>query len=141
MQKTSSFIQSRETGLSSVCITSRDQLSFSTWVAPSTALTSSTKFRYTGSSIQITESKRPSSLAISIASVALGATSLERHFTLDRTMYGSDQAASITPEGFENLIKSVRKVENACKGILEKKVLDIEIPVAKKLRNHLNKNK
>ncbi len=79
--------------------------------------------------------------AISIASVALGATSLERHFTLDRTMYGSDQAASITPEGFENLIKSVRKVEDACKGILEKKVLDIEIPVAKKLRNHLNKNK
>ena len=59
-------------------------------------------------------------MAISIAAVALGATSLERHFTLDRTMYGSDQAASITPEGFENLVKSVRKVEKSLTGNSEK---------------------
>ena len=59
-------------------------------------------------------------MAISIAAVALGATSLERAFTLDRTMYGSDQAASITPEGFENLVKSVRKVEKSLTGNSEK---------------------
>ena len=80
-------------------------------------------------------------MAISIASVALGATSIERHFTLDRTMYGSDQAASITPEGFENLVKSIRKVEKSLNGKLEKKILDIEIPVATKLRSHINKKK
>ena len=79
--------------------------------------------------------------AISIASVALGASSLERHFTLDRTMYGSDQAASITPEGFDNLIKGIRKVEQSLRGSLEKKILDIEIPVATKLRSHINKYK
>ena len=78
-------------------------------------------------------------MAISLAAVALGATSLERHFTLDRTMYGSDQAASITPEGFENLVKSIKKVELALEGSLEKKILDLEIPVAKKLRAHIKK--
>ena len=78
-------------------------------------------------------------VAISIAAVALGATSLERHFTLDRTMYGSDQAASITPEGFENLVKSVRKVEKSLTGNNEKKNLEIEIPVANKLRAHIKK--
>jgi N-acetylneuraminate synthase len=75
--------------------------------------------------------------AISVAAIALGATSLERHFTLERTMYGSDQSASITPEGFANLIKSVRKVEQALTGKLEKKILDIEVDVAKKLRAHI----
>ena len=78
-------------------------------------------------------------MAISIAAVALGATSLERHFTIDRTMYGSDQAASITPEGFENLVKSVRKVEKSLTGNNEKKILEIEIPVANKLRAHIKK--
>lgn len=78
-------------------------------------------------------------MAISIAAVALGATSLERHFTLDRTMYGSDQAASITPEGFENLVKGVKKVELALEGSLDKKILDLEIPVANKLRAHIKK--
>jgi len=75
--------------------------------------------------------------AISVAAIALGATSLERHFTLERTMYGSDQSASITPEGFANLIRSVRKVELALTGKLEKKILDIEVDVAKKLRAHI----
>jgi N-acetylneuraminate synthase len=75
--------------------------------------------------------------AISVAAIALGATSLERHFTLERTMYGSDQSASITPEGLVNLIRSVRKVELALTGKLEKKILDIEVDVAKKLRAHI----
>ena len=78
-----------------------------------------------------------SGLAISIAAVALGATSLERHITLDRTMYGSDQAASLTPNGFKSLVSAVRKIEKAIEGEKEKNILDIEISVAKKLRAHI----
>jgi len=76
-------------------------------------------------------------LIISCAAVALGISSLERHFTLDRTMYGSDQAASITPKGFDELVKSVRKIEKAINGQKTKTILDIEVPVAKKLREHI----
>lgn len=76
--------------------------------------------------------------AISFAATALGITSLERHFTLDRTMYGSDQAASITPQGFKHLIAGVRVIEKAIKGPNDKKIIPEEIGVAKKLRAHLN---
>ena len=76
--------------------------------------------------------------AISFAATALGITSLERHFTLDRTMYGSDQAASITPQGFKHLIAGVRVIEKAIKGPIDKKIIPEEIGVAKKLRAHLN---
>ena len=78
-----------------------------------------------------------SGLAISVAAVALGANSIERHITLDRTMYGSDQAASLTPSGFKNLVESIRKVEIATNGDKVKKILDIEENVAKKLREHI----
>jgi N-acetylneuraminate synthase len=54
-----------------------------------------------------------SGLAISYAAAALGISSLERHITLDRTMYGSDQAASIEPIGLEMLVGAVRKIELA----------------------------
>lgn len=76
-------------------------------------------------------------LVTSVAAVVLGATSLERHITLDRTMYGSDQSASITMEGFADLIHSVRKIEKALI-FSEKKILDAEKPVAEKLRNNIN---
>ena len=76
-------------------------------------------------------------LAISVAAVALGATSIERHITLDRTLYGSDQAASLTQEGFKNLVKAIRKVERAIKGDSTKKILEIEKGVATKLRLHI----
>lgn len=76
-------------------------------------------------------------VAISCAAAALGITSLERHFTLDRTMYGSDQAASLTARGFKILVESVRKIEHAVKGSTTKKILDIEESVAKKLRAHI----
>jgi len=76
-------------------------------------------------------------IAISIAAVVLGATSIERHLTLDRTMYGSDQAASLTPDGFKSLAKAIRKVESALNGNTQKKILDIETEVAKKLRAHI----
>jgi N-acetylneuraminate synthase len=79
-------------------------------------------------------------LAISVAAVALGATSIERHITLDRTMYGSDQAASLTPDGFKSLVKAIRKVEKATKENGKKKeILDIEKEVAEKLRLHIKK--
>ena len=78
-----------------------------------------------------------SGLAISISAVALGATSLERHITLDRTMYGSDQAASLTPNGLKSLVEAIRKVEKAVDGQKEKNILDIEISITKKLRAHI----
>jgi len=74
---------------------------------------------------------------ISLAAVALGSTSLERHLTLDRTMYGSDQAASVTPIGFESLISDVRILEKALTGNKDKMILDEEKPVAEKLRAHI----
>ncbi len=79
-------------------------------------------------------------LAISCAAAALGITSLERHFTVDRTMYGSDQSASLTPKGFKELVESVRKIEKAINGAKTKEILEIEKPVAKKLRSHIKKN-
>ena len=75
-------------------------------------------------------------LAVSYGAAALGITSLERHITLDRAMYGSDQAASVEPVGFRMLVGAVRKIEKAMgDGIIG--VTDKEIPIAKKLREHL----
>ena len=70
---------------------------------------------------------------ICVCAVVLGATSIERHITLDRTMYGSDQAASLEPKGLERLIRDVRNIEKVL-GDGKKRVWDSEIPVMKKLR-------
>lgn len=78
-----------------------------------------------------------SGLAISFAAVSLGATSIERHVTLDRTMYGSDQAASLTIDGFEKMVNGIRLIEKALNGDNTKRMLDIEKDVAKKLRAHI----
>lgn len=75
-------------------------------------------------------------LAVSYAASALGITSLERHITLDRAMYGSDQAASIEPAGFRQLVGAVRKIEKAM-GDGQIKILPTEVPIAKKLRGHI----
>jgi len=77
-----------------------------------------------------------SGLAVSYAAAALGISSLERHITLDRAMYGSDQSASIEPIGLQMLTGAVRKIEKAM-GDGEKRILEAEIPIAKKLREHL----
>ena len=77
---------------------------------------------------------------ISLAAVTLGSTSLERHLTLDRTMYGSDQAASITPTGLKSLINDVRILEKALTGNKDKIILKEEKPVAEKLRAHIKLN-
>ena len=74
-------------------------------------------------------------LAVSYAAAALGITSLERHITLDRAMYGSDQSASIEPSGLRQLVGAVRKIERAM-GDGEKRIIDEEVPVARKLREH-----
>ena len=78
-----------------------------------------------------------SGLAISYAAATLGITSLERHITLDRSMYGSDQSASIEPPGFLQLIGAVRKIEIAM-GDGVKKTIPEEAPIAKNLRQHLD---
>ena len=76
-------------------------------------------------------------LAVSYGAAALGVTSLERHITLNRSMYGSDQSASVEPSGFRALIGSVRKIEQAM-GDGEKRVIEAELPIAKNLRQHLD---
>ena len=76
-------------------------------------------------------------LAVSYAASALGITSLERHITLDRAMYGSDQSASIEPNGLKMLTGAVRKIEKAM-GDGVKKINAEEIPIAEKLRAHIN---
>ncbi len=75
-------------------------------------------------------------LAISCAAAALGITSLERHITLDRAMYGSDQAASLEISGLKLLVSSVRKIEKSM-GNGEIAIQQKEIPIAKKLRSHI----
>jgi len=76
-------------------------------------------------------------LAVSYAAAALGITSLERHITLDRAMYGSDQAASVEPAGFRMLVGAVRKIEKAMGDGRVDVINHKEIPVAKKLRAHI----
>ena len=78
-----------------------------------------------------------SGLAVSYAATAIGISSLERHITLDRAMYGSDQSASLEPSGLRQLVGGVRKIE-AAMGDGQKKIIESEIPIAKKLRAHLS---
>lgn len=74
--------------------------------------------------------------AVSYAAAALGITSLERHITLNRSLYGSDQAASIEPALFVQLVGGIRKIEKAMgDGLIQ--MNDKEVPIAKKLRSHI----
>ena len=72
-------------------------------------------------------------LITSVVAVALGACLVERHITLDRAMWGSDQAASVEPQGFERLVKYIRVTENSL-GDGVKRVYDSELPSMKRLR-------
>jgi N-acetylneuraminate synthase len=72
-------------------------------------------------------------LATTLAAVALGASFVERHITLDRAMWGSDQAASVEPGGFHRLVRDIRVVEKAM-GDGVKRVYDSEVPIRQKLR-------
>ena len=72
-------------------------------------------------------------LPSSLAAVALGACVVERHITLDRAMWGSDQAASLEPNGISKLVSHIRLVEKSL-GDGVKRVLDRERPILSKLR-------
>lgn len=74
-----------------------------------------------------------SGVSPSVMAVVLGATVVERHVTLDRSMYGSDQAASLEPNGMRSLVSSIRKVDK-CLGDGVKRITSDEISVSKKLR-------
>ena len=72
-------------------------------------------------------------LQTTVAAVALGACFVERHITLDRANWGSDQAASVEPAGLKRLVRDIRIVEAAL-GDGVKRVYDSELPILKKLR-------
>ena len=72
-------------------------------------------------------------LATTIAAVAMGACFVERHFTLDRAMWGSDQAASVEPQGMQKLVRDIRDVEQSL-GDGIKRVYDSELGAMKRLR-------
>ena len=74
-----------------------------------------------------------SGLQISVAAVAMGAKIIERHITLDRTMWGSDQAASVEPEGLRKLVRDIRVVESAL-GDGKKVIYESEKSSREKLR-------
>ncbi len=77
-----------------------------------------------------------SSYLLPIVAVTLGATSIERHITLDRAMYGSDQAASLEKAGLIRMVRDIREIDKVL-GDGEKRVWDSEIPAQRKLREKL----
>lgn len=90
--------------------------------------------RYPG--VPVGYSGRERGLQISIAAVALGAAAVERHITLDRTMWGSDHAASLEPTGLQHLVRDIRIVEEAL-GDGVKRVFPGELAPMAKLRRVL----
>ena len=90
--------------------------------------------RYAG--VPIGYSGHERGLQISLAAVALGARVIERHITLDRTMWGSDHAASLEPQGFEHLVRDIRILETAL-GDGVKRVFPGELAPKAKLRRVL----
>jgi N-acetylneuraminate synthase len=74
---------------------------------------------------------------VSLTALMLGISSLERHITLDRTMYGSDQAASLELSGMKNLTESMNKILSSIGEPSLGKILDEEKQIAKKLRAHI----
>ena len=72
-------------------------------------------------------------LQTSLAAISIGATFIERHITVDRAMWGSDQSASLEPVGLERLVRDIRVIESAM-GDGVKQVYDSEMPIREKLR-------
>ena len=75
-----------------------------------------------------------SGLSTSIAAAVLGAKIIERHITIDRSLWGTDQSASLGPDGMNRLVGSVNKIMLSL-GTGQKKVFDSELPIRDKLRN------
>ena len=76
-------------------------------------------------------------IAVSVCATILGATSIERHITLDRTMYGSDQSASIEFKGMKEMTSQIKIMQTAIGKEKVGHILDDEISIAKKLRAHI----
>jgi len=87
--------------------------------------------------IPIGYSGHETGLATTVGAVAMGATFVERHFTLDRAMWGSDHAASVEPQGFQRLVRDIRDVETAA-GDGEKRVYESELAPMKRLRVNIS---
>ncbi len=78
-------------------------------------------------------------VVVSLAAFMLGISSLERHVTLDRTMYGSDQAASLELGGMKFLTESIDKIKQSIGVPSVGKIIEKEIPIANKLRAHIKR--
>ena len=78
-----------------------------------------------------------SSYLLPVIAVSLGASSIERHITINRAMYGSDQAASLEKSGLKRMVRDVRLIETVL-GDGKKKIWDSELPAQKKLRQILS---
>ena len=87
--------------------------------------------------IPIGYSGHETGLATTVAAVTMGATFVERHFTLDRAMWGSDHAASVEPQGMQRLVRDIRDVETAA-GDGIKKVYESELGPMKRLRVNIS---
>ena len=72
-------------------------------------------------------------LGTTVSAVYLGATIIERHITLDRTMWGTDHLCSVEPQGLIKLVKGVRELE-ICYGDGKLGCSDGELEIARKLR-------
>lgn len=81
-----------------------------------------------------------SGLAVSYAATMMGITSLERHITLDRSMYGSDQSASLEMKGMKELISVIKKMIMALGTVKTGHIFEEEIAISKKLRAHIKNN-
>ncbi len=84
-------------------------------------------------SVPVGYSGHETGLPSSVAAAALGACIVERHITLDRSMWGSDHAASLEPNGITRLVRDIRLIEKSM-GDGVKRVLEREQPIIKKLR-------
>ena len=74
-----------------------------------------------------------SAYLVCVCAVMLGATSIERHVTIDRTLYGHDQAASLEPLGLRRLVRDIRTIDKIL-GDGKKRIWDSELETVKKLR-------
>ena len=83
--------------------------------------------------VKVGYSGHESGIMVSCAAVAYGASSIERHITLDRTMFGSDQAASLEPGGLLKMVQYIRNVEDSF-GTTKKVITESEMVVREKLR-------
>jgi N-acetylneuraminate synthase len=84
-------------------------------------------------SVPVGYSGHETGLQTTLAAVALGASVIERHITLDRAMWGTDQAASVEPAGLHRLVRDIRVIERAF-GDGVKHVYPSELPIRQKLR-------